>query len=93
VNVGLISPAPQQLGCGFESPLWKKVRLVKDQEVVTAITDARFPKQHSPHYDHCGLCSEGIIRTPGHKQQRYKSQYWKNFKVLGPTVFLWQLPL
>jgi hypothetical protein len=68
VNVESVSPAPRQLGCGFGSPLWKTVRPVRDQEAVTAVTDAAFPKQHSPHYGRCGLCSEGIIRKPGHKQ-------------------------
>jgi hypothetical protein len=45
-----------------------KAKLVKDQVVVTAIADARFPRQHSPHYGHCDLCSEDIVHTPGNRQ-------------------------
>jgi len=43
--------------------------LVKDQVVVTAKADARFPRQHSPHYGHCDLCSEDIAHTPGNRQE------------------------
>lgn len=36
---------------------------------MTATADARFPRQHSPHYGHCDLCSEDIVHTPGNRQE------------------------
>jgi hypothetical protein len=37
--------------------------------VVPARVDAMFPRQHSPHYGHCDLCSEDTVHTPGNRQE------------------------